>query len=94
MNSEFFSLVSREGEALKRVQQLVSDVKQPIRISGKVIDPQMSVGVSLYPEDGSEVVDLLKNADIAMYETKKSGRNGITILIHRKRAVVAQGVCR
>lgn len=71
--------VSGKGEALKRVQQLVSDVKQPIRISGKVIDPQMSVGVSLYPEDGSEVVDLLKNADIAMYETKKSGRNGITI---------------
>jgi len=33
----------------------------------------ISIGVSLYPEDGSDYLLLLKNADIAMYHAKKSG---------------------
>jgi diguanylate cyclase (GGDEF)-like protein/PAS domain S-box-containing protein len=35
----------------------------------------ISIGVSLYPDDGSDYLVLLKNADIAMYHAKKSGGN-------------------
>ncbi|SIS42233.1 diguanylate cyclase domain-containing protein [Salimicrobium flavidum] len=34
-----------------------------------------SIGVSLYPEDGTSLVQLLKNADIAMYKAKDLGKN-------------------
>ncbi|WP_076560616.1 diguanylate cyclase [Salimicrobium flavidum] len=34
-----------------------------------------SIGVSLYPEDGTSLVQLLKIADIAMYKAKDLGKN-------------------
>lgn len=38
----------------------------------------MSMGVVIFPDDGSNVQDLIKKADIAMYEAKKSGKNRIS----------------
>lgn len=80
----FFGVASKT-EAKKRLMQLVSEINQPFHISGKLIEPQMSIGVSIYPDDGREVNDLLKNADIALYETKKSGRNGVTVFELRQK---------
>jgi diguanylate cyclase (GGDEF)-like protein len=34
-----------------------------------------SVGVSMYPEHGETVEALMKNADLALYETKRAGKN-------------------
>ena len=34
-----------------------------------------SVGIAIYPEDGADPETLVKNADIAMYEAKYSGKN-------------------
>jgi diguanylate cyclase (GGDEF)-like protein/PAS domain S-box-containing protein len=44
-------------------------------ISGKQIYVTASVGVTLYPEDGTDSASLLKNADTAMYKAKESGKN-------------------
>ena len=39
----------------------------------------MSMGICYFPEDGSSVQDLIKKADIAMYEAKKSGKNRVAV---------------
>ncbi len=44
-------------------------------LRGKEIYTSTSIGISIFPEDGADPDSLLKNADIAMYQAKESGRN-------------------
>jgi diguanylate cyclase (GGDEF)-like protein/PAS domain S-box-containing protein len=48
----------------------------PMHIDGVEIFVSASVGITVYPRDATEVDELLKNADIAMYRAKQEGRNG------------------
>lgn len=68
-------LVGGEGEdgieiLLDRVRK---SIHEPIRLrSGKLLQVGLSIGVTIYPRDSSSPVDLLKHADKAMYQAKKS----------------------
>ncbi|MBI4715937.1 MAG: EAL domain-containing protein, partial [Nitrospirae bacterium] len=64
--------VEDAGTAARRVLKSVS---QPYRLDGREVFITASIGISLYPEDGSDVDTLLRNADVAMYDAKKRGRN-------------------
>jgi diguanylate cyclase (GGDEF)-like protein/PAS domain S-box-containing protein len=48
---------------------------EPFQLDGQEIYTSASMGISLYPIDGANTATLLKNADIAMYQSKKHGRN-------------------
>lgn len=47
-----------------------------IEIGNHRIQPKMSVGVSIYPEDGGNEDELIKSADMAMYSVKQNGKHG------------------
>jgi diguanylate cyclase (GGDEF)-like protein/PAS domain S-box-containing protein len=51
-------------------------VAAPMHIDGREIFVSTSIGITVFPRDGTEVDELLKNADIAMYRVKQEGRNG------------------
>ena len=53
---------------LNKLSELHVVKTHPVRVSG-------SIGVAFYPKDGVDTTSLMKNADIAMYEAKKSGKN-------------------
>lgn len=55
--------------------KLLTTLSQPVDISGHSISTTVSIGVSLFPEDGDNTDELLKNADIAMYKAKEAGKN-------------------
>jgi diguanylate cyclase (GGDEF)-like protein/PAS domain S-box-containing protein len=57
-------------------QRLTQAVSEPCRISGHDIFVTASVGISVYPNDGQTMSELLKNADTAMYKAKEQGKNG------------------
>ncbi|MFK5881507.1 MAG: EAL domain-containing protein [Sulfurospirillum sp.] len=57
---------------VKRVMEIIS---KPIIIKKNEISTTVSIGISFYPEDGMDLNILLKNADIAMYNSKMSGKN-------------------
>ncbi|MDM8568639.1 EAL domain-containing protein [Thiotrichales bacterium HSG1] len=42
-----------------------------------------SIGIALFPSDGQDVETLLKNADVAMYQVKESGRNSYQFFTHQ-----------
>ena len=51
-------------------------VSKPMLIDGVEHQISASIGITLCPQDGEDAATLLKNADLAMYETKAAGRNG------------------
>jgi diguanylate cyclase len=55
-------------------ERLIAAVAEPFEHEGEAMIVGMSVGIALYPADGSEVGTLLKNADTALYRAKADGR--------------------
>jgi len=60
---------------LNTVNQLSDSLKNPITINDNPLYISMSIGIALYPDDGTDTESLLKNADAAMYKAKEDGRN-------------------
>jgi diguanylate cyclase (GGDEF)-like protein/PAS domain S-box-containing protein len=56
-------------------KKILESLKPPFHIDKHELYVTASVGVSLYPRDGSDAGTLLKNADTAMYRAKSRGRN-------------------
>lgn len=57
------------------VDNIVSSFEEPFKLSNYEVNTTVSVGVCLYPNDGSDVDSLMKAADAAMYKAKEVGRN-------------------
>ncbi|MEO8034007.1 MAG: EAL domain-containing protein, partial [Acidobacteriota bacterium] len=62
-------------DAVPIAQKLLDAIRQPIHIEGREFLISTSVGISLYPEDGTDAETLIKNADTAMYQAKEQGRD-------------------
>lgn len=66
----------RDVEDASRVaKKIVSSLQSEFVIDGKEIFIGASVGISVYPGDGHDVDNLIKAADIAMYQVKSEGKN-------------------
>lgn len=55
-------------------RRLIEAVEQPFVIHDQEVVIGTSIGVSIFPRDGTKVEQLLKNADLALYQAKSSGR--------------------
>ena len=74
---EFVVLQTLKGDrnAIDRLaQQLVDAVARPLSVDGNELVPSTSIGIAIAPSDGADAGTLLKNADLALYRAKESGR--------------------
>jgi diguanylate cyclase (GGDEF)-like protein/PAS domain S-box-containing protein len=70
----------KNAEYVGRIaNNILSAIKKPIRIDENEIVLTVSIGITIYPDDGSEYETLLSNADIAMYRSKERGKNTFEI---------------
>jgi diguanylate cyclase (GGDEF)-like protein/PAS domain S-box-containing protein len=67
--------------ALAAAQAIVADLSMPIEVEGRLIQLGASVGVALAPDHATSAEDLLRAADMALYEAKSAGR-GTASLYH------------
>jgi len=51
-------------------------LQQPFDLDGHVVHISASIGIAVYPSDGDSIEELLRHADIAMYQVKAQGKNG------------------
>ncbi len=56
-------------------QKIIADVAKPFPIFSNEVTARMSIGISIYPDNGHNATQLTKAADTAMYHAKASGRN-------------------
>jgi diguanylate cyclase (GGDEF)-like protein len=62
-------------DASKVGQRILNELSQPFKIGAHDIHITASIGITIYPTDTEDPDDLLKYADIAMYQVKEKGRN-------------------
>ncbi len=75
---EFTVILSdiHDARQIDRVaQNIINALREPYYLDGELVYNSASIGITLYPNDGLELDTLLKNADQAMFEAKKIGRN-------------------
>jgi predicted signal transduction protein with EAL and GGDEF domain/ActR/RegA family two-component response regulator len=66
-----------EDEALVVAERIRDELMQPVQHEGQELVVTSSIGVAIYPDDGEDSESLLKNADMAMYQSKAAGRNSV-----------------
>jgi diguanylate cyclase (GGDEF)-like protein len=73
--SEFSSI----SEIIQVAEKIRNLLLEPLDITDQSIYTSASIGVAIYPDHGDNEVDLMNNADIAMYAAKSKGRNTIVV---------------
>jgi diguanylate cyclase (GGDEF)-like protein len=66
-------------DAANRLRELVARREFPLQQVGRTLRITVSVGVSVYPQDGETNADLINHADVALYQAKKNGRNQVVL---------------
>jgi diguanylate cyclase (GGDEF)-like protein/PAS domain S-box-containing protein len=56
-------------------QKMIGKLAEPFHLGNEVVYISASIGITLFPSDADDLDVLIKNADQAMYEAKKKGRN-------------------
>ncbi len=75
---EFVVLVEdlrHEEDAAITACKIIGALGSPFEINGQEVYVSTSIGITIYPDDGDSVRELLKNADSSMYRAKELGRN-------------------
>ncbi|WP_214347287.1 putative bifunctional diguanylate cyclase/phosphodiesterase [Pseudomonas congelans] len=64
-------------EARHLAHRVMQKMKETIALAGRRMVMTTSIGIAVFPRDGSTCDELLKHADLALYQSKEKGRNGV-----------------
>lgn len=94
---EFIILIPQlhsSHEAYGVAEEIIKIMKAPFTIYGQKFMISPSIGISLHPIHGEDMETLIKNADLAMYHSKKKGRNCYSLFtpIMKEKAMIRMNV--
>ncbi|MBA1203337.1 EAL domain-containing protein [Pseudomonas capeferrum] len=69
--------LNSHDEARHLAQRIMQRMKEPIDLAGRRMVMTTSIGISIFPDDGCTSEELLKHADLALYQSKGTGRNNL-----------------
>ncbi|WP_249742180.1 sensor domain-containing protein [Thalassospira tepidiphila] len=79
LGGDEFAVLIHEPGSIEEVtfvaQRLIERVSERFMLDGNEVQASTSVGICMYPQDGRDEKDLLRNADLALYCSKAEGRN-------------------
>jgi diguanylate cyclase (GGDEF)-like protein/PAS domain S-box-containing protein len=71
----FFQSIRNQIEAVHCADSISALFNVPFVIEEKILHVTISIGITLFPTDGTTLEELVKNADLAMYQAKSKGKN-------------------
>jgi diguanylate cyclase (GGDEF)-like protein len=71
-----------EAQTAAVANRIRQSLGEPLDCGGHRLVVTPSIGIALYPQDGTDIEDLLVKADMAMYQAKDQGRNGLAFYGH------------
>jgi diguanylate cyclase (GGDEF)-like protein len=71
----------RAANVGERIRKAIENM--PLVVSGKNVFATVSIGIASYPEHGTEIKEVINNADKALYKSKKEGKNMFTVFSNR-----------
>jgi EAL domain-containing protein (putative c-di-GMP-specific phosphodiesterase class I) len=74
--------LSDEAQTAAVANRIRQSLAEPLDCGGHRLVVTPSIGIALYPQDGTDIEDLLVKADMAMYQAKDQGRNGYAFYGH------------
>ena len=88
------SSVAHAPDAALSAEKILSVAQMPYRVDGHDLQITLSVGISIYPDDGIDAETLVNNADIAMLNAKDNGRNNYQFFrpVMNERALERQSI--
>ena len=63
-------------DAAEGARKIIAALTRPHNLAGQELHITVSIGISIYPDDGGDAETLLRCADIALYQVKDQGRDG------------------
>ena len=79
MGGDEFVILMEDVDAKEQctilADDLITGISRPMQLRGHEVQVGASIGMALYPEDGTNLTELMKHADTAMYAAKSAGRN-------------------
>jgi diguanylate cyclase (GGDEF)-like protein len=66
--------VERPADTVDLIARIYQAIREPFECVGHLLTTDASIGIALAPQDSTDLDQLLKNADLAMYEAKADGR--------------------
>ncbi len=83
MGGDEFVVVLQSVERAELINEMAARINEalsaPVVVDGRPLNATVSIGVSLYPRDGSDMGELLRHSDTAMYQAKDRGRNNFQL---------------
>lgn len=71
-----------ESSVILIASSIIEEINNPIMIDGRECSVTASIGISIFPDDGSDAQTLMMNADTAMYRSKETSRNTYKFFNH------------
>lgn len=72
-------LIEAERDPVQVAEKIRNSLSLPFEVDGHTLHISSSLGIAVYPRHGTNEVELMKNADIAMYRAKEKGRDNVAM---------------
>jgi diguanylate cyclase (GGDEF)-like protein/PAS domain S-box-containing protein len=86
LGGDEFTIILPHIENINEVEQMarriLKEISRPFRLNGHELFISTSIGITIYPNDATDLPTLMTNADNAMYRAKDEGRNTFCFFTH------------